>query len=203
MLRSYFYTKALQLWNWVSEAYGSFQNHINDIQQYTYSYSKGLDKTWVFMRGHTLPLPLSHIKNDIHANWKYSNYTLTSLAKPTTMTCKLSWLSAKIVVINCREEKEFDIDSFLSEFRLHTCEDHTPTLTFLFLSWCAQMNQWFQHDSIVQFHVIDHNGEEQMLTIGTDNRCLVIRDKYIYHQLVKRADSTSELPNAYTYYHPC
>jgi len=201
MFRSYFYTKALQLWNWVSDQCEYLRTQFHEIKQYSRSY--GLNKSWVFMRGHTLPLPLSHIKNDISATWKYSNHVLTSLSQPTDIVCKLSWLSAKIVVINTHEEQEFDIDPFLAAFRVHTHGDMTPSLTFLFLTWCAQTNQWFQHDSIVQFHIIDHQGQEHLLTIGADNRCLIIHDKKIYHQLLKRADSTSELPNAYTYYHPC
>ena len=199
MFRSYFFTKALQLWNWATDLYQTVCTTLQNGYQYASTY--GLHTTWIFMRGHTLPLPLSHVKNDIHATWKYSDHVLMSLSQPSDTVSKLSWLSAKIVVVNQQEEKEFDIVSFMDRFRVHS--NDAPSLTFLFLSWCAHTNQWFQHDSIVQFHVIDHQGYEQMLTIGADNRCLVIRDKKLYHELVKRVDSTGELPNAYTYYHPC
>ena len=164
-----------------------------------YSYYTGDHHTWLFITGHTLPLPVSHIKNEINATWKYSDHTLTSLSQPVDTICKLSWLSAKIHIIDRHTEKEYDIGSFLSQFRLHTSGTTTPTLTFLFLSWCAETNQWFRPDCIVQFHIIDHLGQDVMLTLRADNYSLVIHERKIYHRNEQPNDH--EIPNAYTFYH--
>jgi len=124
---------------------------------------------------------------------------LISLSDSSHVASKMSWLSAKLVIIDQQDsEVEYDMDSFLEEFRMYS--NQVPTLTILFLCWCAQYRRWFSSNAIVQFHIIDHNGENQMLTLGVDNRSLVLRDHKIYHQF---NPASKESPNAYTYYHPC
>lgn len=198
MLRSYFLIKAIQWRNWIVSLYHDTWDYIQNLHAHIHSYFQGDHHTWLFITGHTLPLPLSHISNEINASWKYSDHDLTSLSQPTDTIAKLSWLSAKICIIDQQQEKEYDIDPFLSSFRLHTHES-VPTLTFLFLSWCAETNQWFRPDCIVQFHVIDHLGQNVMLTLRADNHSLELRDRKIYHQIVSRHDY--DIPNAYTFYH--
>ena len=203
MFRSYFFTKAIQLWNWVTDNYHYLYTQMTEGYQYTRSYWNGATSTWLFIQGHSLPLPISHIKNKVRPMWVYSDHMLTSIRQPANTMCKLSWLSAKITVIDQHGEVEYDIDPFLSTFRLYVHGTTAPTLTYLFLCWCAQTNQWFPSDAIIQFHVIDHQGEEQMLSLGVDNHCLIIRDQKVYHQIAKRIHSSHDLSNAYTYYHPC
>jgi hypothetical protein len=200
---SYFLTKALQLWNWVDNTYQQLRTQLAEGYHHARVYYSGLTRTWVFIKGHSLPLPISHIKNKINPLWIYSNHMMTSMYQPADTICKLSWLSAKITVIEQQGDTEYDIDSFLSAFRLYAHGNNTPSLTYLFLCWCAQTNHWFPSDAIVQFHVIDHNGDEQLLSLGADNHCLVIRDQKVYHQVAKRVNSSHELSNAYAYYHPC
>jgi hypothetical protein len=203
MFRSYFLTKALQLWNWVTDSYHHIRTQLIEGYHYSRMYYGGLTHTWAFIKGHSLPLPISHIKNKVSPTWIYSNHILTSIYQPADTICKLSWLSAKITVIEQKGHIEHEIDSFLSAFRLYAHGNVAPSLSYLFLCWCAQTNQWFPSDVIVQFHVIDHHGEEQLLTLGADNHCLVVRDQKIYHQVAKRTNSSHELSNAYAYYHPC
>ena len=203
MFRSYFLTKAMQLWNWATDTYQHIRTQLAEVYHHARVYYCGLTRTWVFIHGHSLPLPISHIKNKVNSTWIYSNHLLTSAYQPADTTCKLSWLSAKIIVVHKDGETEYDIDSFLSAFRLYAHKNVAPSLTQFFLCWCAQTNQWFPADTIVQFHVIDHQGEEQLLTLGADNYSLVIRDQKIYHQVAKRTNSSHELSNAYEYYHPC
>ena len=203
MLHSYFFTKAFQLWNWTTDTYQHLRTRLMEGFEYARVYYNGSTRTWIFIKGHSLPLPISHIKNKINPIWIYSNHTLTSIYQPPNNLCKLSWLSAKLTIINQNDEIEYDIDSFLTTFMLYVHENTAPSLTQLFMCWCAQTNQWFPSDVIVQFHVIDHQGEEQMLTIGVDNHCLVIRDQKIYHQVAKRVNSSHDLSDAYRYYHPC
>jgi hypothetical protein len=203
MFRSYFLTKSMQLWNWVSDTYQRVRTQLTEVYHYARVYYTGLTHTWAFIHGQSLPLPISHIKNKVNPTWVYSNHLLTSMYQPADTICKLSWLSAKLTIIDKHAQIEHDIDSFLSAFRLYAHGSIAPSLTYLFLCWCAQTNQWFPLDTIVQFHVIDHHGEEQLLTLGADNYSLVIRDQKIYHQVAKRTNSSHELSNAYEYYHPC
>ena len=193
----------MQLWSWVTDTYQRIRTQLTDGYHYARVYYNGLTHTWVFIHGHSLPLPISHIKNKVNPTWIYSNHLLTSVHQPADTICKLSWLSAKIIVVHKDGETEYDIDSFLSAFRLYAHSNVAPSLTQLFLCWCAQTNQWFPADTIVQFHVFDHQGEEQILTLGVDNHCFVIRDQKVYHQVAKRIHSSHELSNAYEYYHPC
>jgi hypothetical protein len=203
MIRSYFLTKAMQLWNWATDTYHRTRTQLTEVYHHACVYYRGLTRTWMFIHGHSLPLPISHIKNKVNPTWIYSNHLLTSMYQPADTTCKLSWLSAKIIIIHKDGETEYDIDSFLSAFRLYTHKNVAPSLTQFFLCWCAQTNQWFPADTIIQFQVIDHQGEEQILTLGADNHCFVIREQKVYHQVAKRINSSHELSNAYEYYHPC
>ena len=203
MFRSYFLSKALQLWNWTTDSYQYLCIHISDGYQHARNYYNGVTHKWAFIQGHSLPLPVSHIKNKVTPIWIYCNHTLTSIYQPATTISKFSWLSAKITIVDQRGEIEYDIDSFLSAFRLDAPNNIAPSLSYLFLCWCAETKQWFPSDVIVQFHIIDHNGEKQLLTLGADNYCLVIHDQKIYHQISKRTNSSHNLLNAYEYYHPC
>jgi hypothetical protein len=191
----------MSVWNWLKDSFCYVRDNVNELYGLVGSYYRGKHHTWLFITGHTLPLPLSHIHNQIDAQWIYSNYSLTSLSKPCDTVCKISWLSAKICIIHKDNEKEYDIDPFLQNFKLHTHLDTVPTLTSLFLSWCAETRQWFRPDCIVQFHVIDHEGAEQMLTLRADNNCFEIRDQKLYHQLHYEKNNILESHNAYTYYH--
>jgi hypothetical protein len=200
MLRTYFLVKAVSTWNCIKDLYQQTCQIISECYTDFCNYIKGSHHSWVFIKGHSLPLPLSHIKNDVQANWKYSNYTLTPVGLLSDTTCKLSWLSGKIVVINKKsgQEFEYDMDSFLHSFRLRT---HTlvPTLDMVFLSWCAETRNWFQSDSIVQIHIFNDRGEEEMLTLRADNHSLVIQDGKLYHQLYY--PDFKDIHNPYTYYH--
>ena len=191
----------MNVWNWLKDTFCHVRNMTNEFYGQVHSYYHGTQNTWLFIANHTLPLPLSHIQNEIDATWKYSNYSLTSLTKPCDTVCKLSWLSAKICVVDKNSEKEYDIDTFLENFRLHTHNHTVPTLTFLFLSWCAETRQWFRPDCIIQFHVIDHDGKDEMLSMHSDNHCFEIRDQKLYHKLNYQKDNIYELHNPYTYYH--
>ena len=191
----------MNVWNWLKDSFCHVRNKTNEFYGQVDSYYHGTQRTWFFIKGHTLPLPQSHIKNEINAEWKYSNHSLTYLSNPCDTVCKLSWLSAKICVVDKKGETEYDIDSFLENFRLHTYDAKVPTLTTLFLSWCAETQQWFQPDSIVQFHVIDHDGKDEMLSLHSDNHCFEIRDQKLYHQFIYQRDNIYELHNPCTYYH--
>jgi len=201
MIPSYFYLKGIYLWNVLTDLTHAINVRARNVYDYSCSYIHNKHNTWFFIKGHSLPLPLSHIKNSIHASWAYSNHTLTYLHHPITNTCKLSWLSATITVIDRHKDKEYsyDIDSFLERFRLQTHDQVVPTLTILFLTWCSEMNHWFRPDCIIQFNIIDHNGDEQLLSLGADNDSLEIRNQLLYYRINKHHEHDSS--NPYTYYH--
>lgn len=189
----------MPLWVFVTELYQQTINTVHHVTDYIKSYYKGSYKTWFFIEGHTLPLPESHIKNNIIANWKYTDHCLTYLKKSTNNRCSFSWLSAKINVTTKEDEYEYDIDPFLSSFKLYTYDNHVPTLTILFLSWCAETNHWFPPDCIVEFHVIDHHGDNQVFTISLEDDSLDVRNHKIYNLTKPR--TPIPIPNPYTYYH--
>ena len=197
MFRSYFFTKALSLWNHCTETYQQTIQRMNQLYHYIQSYFNGQHDTWMFIEGHTLPLPLSHIRPPVDATWSYSAHCLTSISSPS-VAHRLSWLSAKLVVIHPKEEKEMEMDTFLEKFRL--CGP-APPLATLFLCWCAETRFWVRPDCIVQFHIITNEGEEEMLSVRADNNCLYLQDGKIYHRTQKKCDYI--IPNDYAYYHPC
>lgn len=198
MSRSYFFTKALTLWNRCTERIYNIKLYLAQFYQYVQSYFYGHHDSWTFIDGHTLPLPQSHILHPVDATWTYSAHCLTSVSSPSEPH-RLSWLSAKVVAIHPKEEQEIEIDSFLEKFRL--CGP-VPPLTMIFLCWCAEMRHWFRPDCIIQFHVITHEGEEEILSIRVDNNCLYLQDGKIYHRYVQ-TKYDYHVPNDYNYYHPC
>lgn len=196
MCRAYFYIKAIQLWNWITSVYHQTCSHLSTYYHDVKGVLDGSNKSWIFIQNHTLPLPVSHVKNTIRSSWKYSNHTLTPSTQLSDTIYKLSWLSARITVIDQSDVYEYDIDSFIHDFRLHTHE-LVPSLTILFLTWCAEKNQWFRPGCIVQFHIITHEGKEEMLTLQADNHSLILRDGKIYYDFLEPCNHVNE----YSYYH--
>jgi hypothetical protein len=194
--RTYFYIKAIQLWNWMTAAYQESCSQLSTYYDDIKDVFRGSNKSWVFVDNTSFPLPMSHIKNNIRSSWKYSNHTLTPSNQLSDTTYKLSWLSARINVVDHKDVYEYDIDSFLHSFRLHT-HQLVPTLTVLFLTWCAEKQQWFRPGCIVQFHIITHEGKEETITLQADNHSLVLRDGKIYHDVLAPCDYV----NHYSYYH--
>ena len=192
MSRLYFLSKAMMVWNIVREQSIRGWNGTKNIYRHIRTYYDGASDTWLFVPNHTLPLNASHISNTIHATWKYSNYQMHLLPHSSSGACKLSWLSLSIMI----DGEEYEAETFLENFRLHT-SDHqlsVPTLHMLFLAWCAQTKQWFSRTADVQFHVIDHNGEQQILIKG---------DLYIDKHKIYTKDSAHtpvEKQNTYTYF---
>ena len=199
MSRSYFFIKALSLWNHCSERIYETKQYIIQFYKYVQAYFYEHHRTWLFIDGHSLPLPQSHILHPVNASWTYSSHRLTSVSSPSEPH-RLSWLSAKLVVIHPKEEQEIELDNFIETFRL--CGT-VPTLSMVFLCWCAETRHWFRPDSIIQFHIITHEGDEQMLSLRVDNNCLYLQDGKIYHRYVTQKNQDYIIPNDYAYYHPC
>ena len=181
MSRAYFLTKGLSVCNHLTNWYRSTIEFVNNLYTHMQSYSK--TNQWVFMEGHTHPLPLSHVHNSVVPVWSYSSYRLTSNKETVDSVCRLSWLSASMVVVDHHHEIKYDMDEFIERFRLVTHKEHCPTLMTLFLCWCAEKRQWFPANATVQFHIITHEGKEEMLTLRADNQSLEIKENKIYYNM--------------------
>ena len=145
---------------------------------------KGTHKKWLFIDNHSLPLLMAYTPFPIQASWMYDEYTSTLTyckddIKPTH-PCTLSWLSTKITVVIQDKSTDYDMDPFLEKFNILTEPSTAPPLRTIFLSWCAHTRNWFPPNCIVQFHIIDHEGQERMLSLNVDNTCLEIRNSKLY-----------------------
>ena len=150
---------------------------------------------WIFMKGHTLPLPLSHVRGVSNGEeWHYANHCLSPV-HPHGPFLTMGWLSAKVVT----ENREYEMDTFLSHFRV---KGGIPTLSHVFLAWCAETHRWFPPMSAA-LHVIDEEGETQIY--GLD-RMLDVHGRRLYviplqGQAPIREHQHVHLADPYTYYH--
>ena len=126
------------------------------IKQCLFHYNYSL---WIFLPGHSLPLPLSVISNP-GPDWNYDTRTNQLIYPCATVKEKyiLSVLSAKLLVTKSGETKEYDMDPFLETFSVYTDSQSPPTLNMMVLSWCAHHKLWFSSDYIVDMEYIDHLG---------------------------------------------
>jgi hypothetical protein len=199
MNRAYFLTKGLSVCNHLTTWYHSAIESVKNLYTHMKSYWNGKTNQWVFMEGHTHPLPLSHVHNVVKPVWSYSSYCLTSNKDTVDSVCRLSWLSANIVIVDRYHEIKYDMDEFIERFRLVTHKQHCPTLMTIFLCWCAEKRQWFRGECIVQFHVITHEGKEETLTLRADNQSLEIVDNKIYYNMYR--PQYENYLNKCTYFH--
>jgi hypothetical protein len=163
---------------------------------------KGTHKKWLLIDDHSLPLLLAHTTVPIQASWMYDEYTstLTYCKDTPTHPCTLSWLSTKITVVIQDKETDYDMDPFMEKFRILTEPSVAPPLRAIFLSWCAHTRNWFPPHAIIQFHIIDHEGQERMLSLHVDNNCLEIRNSKLYD---KQHSPTSDHTYDYFNNHHC
>jgi len=177
-LKTYLFLKYLAIQKWL---YEGIRQPI--IKFYSYLTHYQPNPVWMIHEHHTLPY--SHVIKPIDGSRTYHESTnVLSYGNHTEMV-RTSWLSVKLVIVNQNKSHEFDIDPFLETLRIHTLPIHPPTLTDLYLAWCAHSKQWFSNTAIVQFHVIDHEGNERMLTRRSDDTCLEIRNGKVYDRVIK------------------
>lgn len=179
-LRSYIFVSCVKLWNWAADKYIQTRHRISDVY-HDVSYYLQHKNMWIFPNDHTLPLPVSHITNHVPSKWTYTSHELQRIGMETPLeSYKFSWLSAKISITDGELEKEFDLDPFISQFQLKTIPTAVPTLTMIFLTWCAETKQWFSANSKIHFHIIDDEGMESTLSLFVDNNRLTVRNGKIY-----------------------
>ena len=171
-MKAYFSLQLLILWNICSSAARRFYHRFQRWAHYQLTFWETKTSQWFFLPGHTLPISGSSLRDACVADWVYdeAHHTLTQ-SSPSDTPYQLSWLSTKLVVLDPKfPDEEFDIDDWLSELRVYATEP--PPLSVLFHSWCAHYKLWFSWERIVQFHIIDHHGEERMLSLKAHSDCL-------------------------------
>lgn len=180
-LRSYIFVSCIKLWNWATDKCIQTKHRISDVYHNVSYYIQNKHNTWIFPNDHTLPLPASHISNHVPSKWTYTSHELQRVGVETPLeSYKFSWLSAKISIADGESEKEFDVDPFMSQILVKTIPTVVPTLTMIFLTWCAETRQWFSANSKIHFHIIDDEGVESTLSLYVDNNRLTVRNGKIY-----------------------
>lgn len=164
--------KAMTAWNYIRDFYINTSFRIFRFYKYIKAYFKNHHDTWLFIPGHTLPLPVSNLYNEVNGSWIYDNfdYTLSFYTESShdINVCSFSWLSASIKITDPLLNDtvtEYAIDDFLEKLHIHTIEDTCPTLTTIYMAWCAHNKHWFNNKCSVEFKVITEFGDEEILNI--------------------------------------
>ena len=173
-----FLIKSITLWNACTSYYTSFKQMLYRSYTDAKHYLHNDHATWIFLPGHTLPLPRSFISNLDTYSWQYNTSTnqLTHTEDPKNSkdpkSYSFSWLSVTLVV-SYQGTHEYDMDPFLESFRVHT-DSHPPTLHMVFMAWCAKHSLWFPENSNVMMRVIDHLGNDMTLKLPAHNDSITI-----------------------------
>lgn len=168
--------KGLLLFNYVLSIKQYIYHRYQHVKQCLFNYDYSL---WIFLPGHSLPLPLSVISNPVY-DWKYDTYTTQLIHHTTAVKEKyvLSVLSAKLLVTHKEETKEYDMDPFLETFSVYT-NSCSPTLNMIVLSWCAHHNIWFPADYMIHMEYFDHLGNFIKVQL-TQEIVLTIQQRKLY-----------------------
>jgi hypothetical protein len=175
--------KGLSLFNKCAYYFSSIKEYLYHTYEHVKQCLTNYDYSfWIFLPGHSLPLPLSLIKNPITYYWKYDTYT-NQLIHHSTKPLQpyvLSILSAKLRVTASTpgETKEYDMDPFLETFRVHT-DAYPPTLKMILMSWCAQHKTWFPANCPIHMEYIDHLGNFINVNLA-DEPIITIQQNKLY-----------------------
>jgi len=171
-----FIIKGLTLWNTCTSYYTSLHKMLSHTYNDAKHYLNNDHVIWVFLPGHTLPLPRYSISNLPTTCWKYDTSTNQLYHTKGTVSYSFSWLSVTLVNEGTRE---YDMDPFLESFTVHTDIHHPPTLTMVYMAWCAKHSLWFPKNSITM-RVIDHLGNDITLKLPTHNDSITIHHGKLY-----------------------
>ncbi len=177
--------KLMTFWNFLNTFFNTIIDRISNFYEYIYDYIQGNNDIWLFIPNHTIPITLSNVSNLVEANWIYNTFYNTlglNMISDDYVSCKFSWLSAKIKITDSINDKitEYYIDDFLENFTVITKENYIPSLYIIFMSWCAHNKYWFKADDNVEFEIIDDMGESIVLNIDENNFSLNIKHNKIY-----------------------
>ena len=126
---TYIIIKLMTFWNYINESFNIIQYKFQNFYNYLKDYFYGHHDIWLFINGHSNPLSLNNLNNNINVNWIYDNHTNTFSLVQNTLDklneYKLSWLSAKITVkaiFDSSKSYEYTIDEFIEKFTIKTSE---------------------------------------------------------------------------------
>lgn len=179
--------KLMTLWNYLNDTFERISNKIRNFYLYIKDYFSGHHDKWIFMTGHTIPLPMNTLNNAVVIDWIYDNNTCTLVNFPNDsnhLVCKFSWLSAKLRVFKSNRKNadviEYKLDEFIDKFRLITTEKELPTLYDILMAWCAYSKHWLSASDYIEFSIIDDEGNEDIINLENHNDCLEIKHHKIY-----------------------
>ena len=168
--------KAIILFNFLSDVFAIILNNYHELYTYMYNYYKGYNDTWIFISGHSLPLALCNVNNNVNAKWIYNNNNsslIHSTNRDVNKTYKLSWLSAKLRIHTSDKHIEYDIDDFIQNFVIKS-NSIPPSLYVIFTCWCVYSKNWFKHNNRVDFYIIDEMGNDITINLAEYNNMLRI-----------------------------
>jgi len=176
--------KAIILYNFLYEAFLIVKCKYYELYNYMYNYYKGHNNVWLFISGHTLPLPLSNLNNTVNPKWIYDNnsksliYSINrdvlSYKDIHHTRCKIAWLSAKLrIYVFTNHYIEYNIDDFIQKIVIDT-KNIIPSLHVIFICWCVYSKNWFKYNTMVEFHIIDDMGDEININLDEYNNSLRI-----------------------------
>jgi hypothetical protein len=178
--------KLMTFWNYLNESINIIQYKLDRFYNYLKDYFYGHNDIWLFINGHSNPLSLNNLNNNINVNWMYDNHTNTFSLVQNTLDkineYKFSWLSAKITVKSFFDSSncyEYTIDDFIEKIIIKTSEKEIPSLNMIFMCWCVFSKHWFNMFDLVKFHVIDEMGEEIILDLQKVNT-VILKDNKMY-----------------------
>jgi len=163
----------------LKEVCTSFLSSCTTFFRHVRSYN---NNNWLIFPGHALPQ--SYSITPIHGSWIYNvaQQTLHPVhSDEDCIRCKLSWLSVKLVVIRKESQRheEYDMDSFFQQCRVYTYDSINVSLHDLFMAWCIATSHWFPITDTIQFHLIDHLGEERTIPL-THAIVFEVRENKLY-----------------------
>lgn len=178
-IKTIFFVKLLLCWNWISEYVYSIINNTSDFISHVLMYFKNDKHSWLFISGHSLPLQRHNIYNKINAKWEYncSSNKLTYLYDKSESFYTINWLSASIITDLEDKKTEYEMDSFLNDFKIYTTEENYPTIAELFNCWCIHTKHWFSPMMKITIHHIDMIGEEHDIVINESDVVFIKSDK--------------------------
>lgn len=158
---------------------------------------RSYNENWIILPGHAIPQ--SRIVNPIQDSWVYNvsrrvlhtsattQIVTQIVTQPVTQSYKLSWLSVKLVILRSGQSdhivrEEYDMDPFFETFRVHGSPAICPTLHTLFMTWCISTSHWIPSTDTVQFHLIDHLGDERIIPL-TSMVSFDIRQNKLYDRI--------------------
>lgn len=163
--------KGFIVWSRASTCLVTSYKRMNYFLSYVRDYWYDKHNQWVFLPNYSVPMSLQQITNEIEPEWIYDSTANALLSDDTERrSYKLEWLSTQITIYSDHKHTEYDMDDFMSTFRIVT-GNTVPKLSMIYICWCIYTKQWFPSTATITFTVIDSNGDTRYLAV--DQYCTI------------------------------